>query len=204
VSVFKLFAVGSVAVIAFLLFTIYAQPHVILEDKGEWAPFPEDMPPASRNLTCSITDCMYRTTPDGAIKLHFYIPRYVVKIVVYEPVFAYVILIAGVLSMVAVAYFASKIENMPTKKAIAVVAGLYGAGMTALMFMRKDFRAAAPILAPVAAALMVSAFILYLMLRASGHKVTLTVRKDSLQEQKIADAMNAVRKRKAAKQILKK
>jgi hypothetical protein len=43
--------------------------------------------------------------------------------------------------------------------------------------MRKDFRAAAPILAPVAAALMVSAFVLYLMLRASGHEVTLAVRK---------------------------
>jgi predicted MFS family arabinose efflux permease len=186
VSVFKLFAVGSVAVIAFLLFTVYAQPHVILEDRGEWAPFPEDMPPASRNLTCSITDCMYRTTPDGAIKLHFYIPRYVAKIVVFEPAFAYVILIAGVLSMVAVAYFASRIEDMPTKKAIAVVAGLYGAGMTALMFMRKDFRAAAPILAPVAAALMVCTFILYLTLRASGHKVMLTVRRDSLREQKTA------------------
>jgi hypothetical protein len=199
VSVFKLFAVGSVAVIAFLLFTIYAQPHAVLEDRGFWLPVPDDMPQASRNLLCSFTDCRYVNKT-----LQYYIPRYVVNIVVYEPAFAYVILIAGVLSMVAVAYFASRIEDMPTKKAIAVVAGLYGAGMTALMFMRKDFRAAAPILAPVAAALMVSAFILYLMLRASGHKVTLTVRKNSLQEQKIADAMKAVRKRKAAKQILKK
>jgi hypothetical protein len=42
------------------------------------------------------------------------------------------------------------------------------------------------------------------MLRASGHKVMLTVRKDSLREQKIADAMKAVRKRTAAKRILKK
>jgi hypothetical protein len=157
------------------------------------------MPQASRNLLCSFTDCRYVNKT-----LQYYIPRYVVNIGVYEPAFAYVILIAGVLSMITVAYFASRIEDMPTKKAIAVVAGLYGAGMTALMFMRKDFRAAAPILAPVAAALMVSAFILYLMLRASGHKVRLTVRKDSLQEQKIADAMKAVRKRKAAKQILKK
>jgi hypothetical protein len=199
VSVFKLFAVGSVAVIAFLLFTIYAQPHVGLEDRGFWLPVPDDMPQASRDLLCSFTDCRYVNKT-----LQYYIPRYVVNIVVYEPAFAYVILIAGVLSMVAVAYFASRIEDMPTKKAIAVVAGLYGAGMTALMFMRKDFRAAAPILAPVAAALMVSAFILYLMLRASGHKVRLTVRKNSLQEQKIADAMKAVRKRKAAKRILKK
>jgi hypothetical protein len=199
VSVFKLFAVGSVAVVAFLLFTIYAQPHAVLEDRGFWLPVPDDMPQASRNLLCSFTDCRYVNKT-----LQYYIPRYVVNIVVYEPAFAYVILIAGVLSMVAVAYFASRIEDMPTKKAIAVVAGLYGAGMTALMFMRKDFRAAAPILAPVAAALMVSAFILYLMLRASGHKVRLTVRKDSLQEQKIADAMKAVRKRKAAKRILKK
>jgi hypothetical protein len=199
VSVFKLFAVGSVAVIAFLLFTIYAQPHAVVEDRGFWLPVPDDMPQASRDLLCSFTDCRYVNKT-----LQYYIPRYVVNIVVYEPAFAYVILIAGVLSMVAVAYFASRIEDMPTKKAIAVVAGLYGAGMTALMFMRKDFRAAAPILAPVAAALMVCAFILYLMLRASGHKVTLTVRKNSLQEQKIADAMKAVRKRKAAKQILKK
>jgi hypothetical protein len=199
VSVFKLFAVGSVAVIAFLLFTIYAQPHAVLEDRGFWLPVPDDMPQASRNLLCSFTDCRYVNKT-----LQYYIPRYVVNIVVYEPAFAYVILIAGVLSMVAVAYFASRIEDMPTKKAIAVVAGLYGAGMTALMFMRKDFRAAAPILAPIAAALMVSAFILYLMLRASGHKVRLTVRKDSLQEQKIADALKAVRKRKAAKRILKK
>jgi predicted MFS family arabinose efflux permease len=199
VSVFKLFAVGSVAVIAFMLFTIYAQPHAILEDRGFWLPVPEDMPQASRNLLCSFTDCRYVN-----MTLQYYIPRYVVNIVVYEPAFAYVILIAGVLSMVTMAYFASRIEDMSTKKAIAVVAGLYGAGMTALMFMRKDFRAAAPILAPVAAALMVSAFVLYLMLRASGHKVTLTVRKDSLQEQKITDAMKAVRKRKAAKRILKK
>jgi hypothetical protein len=199
VSVFKLFAVGSVAVVAFLLFTIYAQPHAVLEDRGFWLPVPDDMPQASRNLLCSFTDCRYVNKT-----LQYYIPRYVVNIVVYEPAFAYVILIAGVLSMIAVAYFASRIEDMPTKKAIAVVAGLYGAGMTALMFMRKDFRAAAPILAPVAAALMVSAFILYLMLRASGHKVRLTVRKNSLQEQKIADAMKAVRKRKAAKRILKK
>jgi hypothetical protein len=199
VSVFKLFAVGSVAVVAFLLFTIYAQPHAVLEDRGFWLPVPDDMPQASRNLLCSFTDCRYVNKT-----LQYYIPRYVVNIVVYEPAFAYVILIAGVLSMIAVAYFASRIEDMPTKKAIAVVAGLYGAGMTALMFMRKDFRAAAPILAPVAAALMVSAFILYLMLRASGHKVMLTVRKNSLQEQKIADAMKAVRKRKAAKRILKK
>jgi hypothetical protein len=199
VSVFKLFAVGSVAVVAFLLFTIYAQPHAVLEDRGFWLPVPDDMPQASRDLLCSFTDCRYVNKT-----LQYYIPRYVVNIVVYEPAFAYVILIAGVLSMVAVAYFASRIEDMPTKKAIAAVAGLYGAGMTALMFMRKDFRAAAPILAPVAAALMVSAFILYLMLRASGHEVTLTVRKNSLQEQKIADAMKAVRKRKAAKRILKK
>jgi predicted MFS family arabinose efflux permease len=117
---------------------------------------------------------------------------------------AYLLLSVGVVAAVAAAYFASRIEDMPTKKAIAVVAGLYGAGMTALMFMRKDFRAAAPILAPVAAALMVCAFILYLMMRASGHEVTLTVRKNSLREQKIADAMKAVRKRKAAKRILKK
>jgi predicted MFS family arabinose efflux permease len=172
VSVFKLFAVGSVAVIAFMLFTIYAQPHAILEDRGFWLPVPEDMPQASRNLLCSFTVCRYVN-----MTLQYYIPRYVVNIVVYEPAFAYVILIAGVLSMVAMAYFASRIEDMPTKKAIAVVAGLYGAGMTALMFMRKDFRAAAPILAPVAAALMVSAFVLYLMLRASGHEVTLAVRK---------------------------
>jgi hypothetical protein len=199
VSVFKLFAVGSVAVIAFLLFTIYAQPHAVVEDRGFWLPVPDDMPQASRDLLCSFTDCRYVNKT-----LQYYIPRYVVNIVVYEPALAYVILIAGVLSMIAVAYFASRIEDMPTKKAIAVVAGLYGAGMTALMFMRKDFRAAAPILAPVAAALMVSAFILYMMLRASGHKVRLTVRKDSLQEQKIADAMKAVRKRKVAKQILKK
>jgi hypothetical protein len=199
VSVFKLFAVGSVAVIAFLLFTIYAQPQAVVEDRGFWLPVPDDMPQASRDLLCSFTDCRYVNKT-----LQYYIPRYVVNIVVYEPAFAYVILIAGVLSMIAVAYFASRIEDMPTKKAIAVVAGLYGAGMTALMFMRKDFRAAAPILAPVAAALMVSAFILYLMLRASGHKVRLTVRKNSLQEQKIADAMKAVRKRKAAKRILKK
>jgi hypothetical protein len=199
VSVFKLFAVGSVAVVAFLLFTIYAQPHAVLEDRGFWLPVPDDMPQASRDLLCSFTDCRYVNKT-----LQYYIPRYVVNIVVYEPAFAYVILIAGVLSMIAVAYFASRIEDMPTKKAIAVVAGLYGAGMTALMFMRKDFRAAAPILAPVAAALMVSAFILYLMLRASGHKVRLTVRKNSLQEQKIADAMKAVRKRKAAKRLLKK
>jgi predicted MFS family arabinose efflux permease len=199
VSVFKLFAVGSVAVIAFMLFTIYAQPHAILEDRGFWLPVPEDMPQASRNLLCSFTDCRYVN-----MTLQYYIPRYVVNIVVYEPAFAYVILIAGVLSMVTMAYFASRIEDMSTKKAIAVVAGLYGAGMTALMFMRKDFRAAAPILAPVAAALMVSAFVLYLILRSSGHKVTLTVRKDSLQEQKIADAMKAVRRRKPAKRILKK
>jgi hypothetical protein len=199
VSVFKLFAVGSVAVITFLLFSIYAQPHAVFEDKGFWLPVPEDMPQASRNLLCSFTDCRYVN-----MTLQYYIPRYVVNIVVYEPAFAYVILVAGVLSMVAVAYFASRIEDIPTKKAIAVVAGLYGAGMTVLMFMRKDFRAAAPILAPVAAALMVCAFILYLMLRASGHKVRLTVRKDSLQEQKIADAMKAVRRRKTAKQILKK
>ena len=171
-SVFKLFAVGSVAVITFLFFTIYAQPHTVLEDKGFWLPVPDDMPQASRNLLCSFTDCRYVN-----MTLQYYMPRYVVNIVVYEPALAYVILVAGVLSMVAVAYFASRIEDMPTKKAIAVVAGLYGAGMTALMFMRKDFRAAATILAPVASALMVSAFVLYLMLRGAGHKVRLVVKK---------------------------
>jgi hypothetical protein len=161
------------------------------------------MSSSSRDFVCSLTPCRYVDTAKGG-EVEFYIPHYYVKVQTKEPAMAYLLLSVGVVSAVAAAYFASRIEDMPTKKAIAVVAGLYGAGMTALMFMRKDFRAAAPILAPVAAALMVSAFILYLMLRASGHKVTLTVRKDSLQEQKIADAMKAVRKRKVAKQILKK
>jgi hypothetical protein len=203
VSVFKLFAVGSVAVLFLVVAVYYVQPNVYLEDLGEWRRFPPDMSSSSRDFVCSLTPCRYVDTAKGG-EVEFYIPHYYVKVQTKEPAMAYLLLSVGVVSAVAAAYFASRIEDMPTKKAIAVVAGLYGAGMTALMFMRKDFRAAAPILAPVAAALMVSAFILYLMLRASGHKVTLTVRKDSLQEQKIADAMKAVRKRKVAKQILKK
>jgi hypothetical protein len=203
VSVFKLFAVGSVAVLFLVVAVYYVQPNVYLEDLGEWRRFPPDMSSSSRDFVCSLTPCRHVDTAKGG-EVEFYIPHYYVKVQTKEPAMAYLLLSVGVVSAVAAAYFASRIEDMPTKKAIAVVAGLYGAGMTALMFMRKDFRAAAPILAPVAAALMVSAFILYLMLRASGHKVTLTVRKDSLQEQKIADAMKAVRKRKVAKQILKK
>jgi hypothetical protein len=203
VSVFKLFAVGSVAVLFLVVAVYYVQPNVYLEDLGEWRRFPPDMSSSSRDFVCSLTPCRYVDTARGG-EVEFYIPHYYVKVQTKEPAMAYLLLSVGVVSAVAAAYFASRIEDMPTKKAIAVVAGLYGAGMTALMFMRKDFRAAAPILAPVAAALMVCAFILYLMLRASGHKVRLTVRKNSLQEQKIADAMKAVRKRKAAKRILKK
>jgi hypothetical protein len=203
VSVFKLFAVGSVAVLFLLIAVYYVQPNVYLEDVGEWRRFPPDMPQSSRDFVCSLTPCRYIDTAKGG-EVEFYIPRYYVKVQTKEPAMAYLLLSVGIVAAVAAAYFASRIEDMPTKKAIAVVAGLYGAGMTALMFMRKDFRAAAPILAPVAAALMVSAFILYLMLRGAGHKVRLTVRKDSLQEQKIADAMKTIRKRKAAKRILKK
>jgi len=164
-STLKTVLAATVVLLSLIFFAYYAEPKSELVVVEEWRPVPEDMPAVSRALLCEFTECRYVEKRLEALYL-----RYKVA-VTYEPLPAYAILIIAVLATAFAAYFASRIEGMRTKQAIAAFAAVYGAAMTVLMLMRKDFKAAAPILAPVAAALLISAFILLWLLRAAGHEI---------------------------------
>lgn len=164
----KLFGVVLVFLLGAFLIAEYGQPKMELVDRGEWHKVPDDMPAMSRNLLCSMTECRYNGT-----ELLYYAPRYVVVVDAVNRALVAVLIAATVFAAAATAYAASRIEDISTKKAVAVLAAVYGAGMTVLMFTRKDFRAAAPLLAPLAAALLLAAVILYILLRAAGHEIRL-------------------------------
>ncbi|MEM4306641.1 MAG: hypothetical protein QXD61_11805 [Candidatus Caldarchaeum sp.] len=120
---------------------------------------------------CAVLECRYY----GG-QLEYRIPSYTVK-VFYQPLAGYAALTVFIILLAVLVHMASTIENMSTKKALAVMAMVYGSGLTLLMLTRKDFRYAAPLLAPLAAALLLAGILLYLLLRAAGKPVRLEVRR---------------------------
>ncbi|MCS7142402.1 MAG: hypothetical protein NZ920_01215 [Aigarchaeota archaeon] len=169
-----------------LYFSVHhASPVVETVERGSWVGIDEVSAAGSIDFLCSVSECRYI---DG--RLHYYSPRYEVRLH-YSPEGLAVSLVSVVLSFAAVFYLAYKIENVNVKRLIGIASGVYGAALTILVMTRSDFRYLAPILLPLAAALMFCAVLLLIVLKGVDNRVSFSM----LRGYRRRHATNLIRRR---------
>jgi len=166
----KVLVAAVVVIFASLIFVQYAQPQATLIEKPHYVPL--DLPNIHDSSSiCQVLECFYlRNNQTGKIGLYFYWPQYEVA-VNYSRTGALLTLSILTMSFIALAAASSKLEHVSTKKAVAAVGMVYAAAIALLTFIRRDFRTAAPILAPIAGAVFAASLLLFAMVRLSGHRV---------------------------------